>query len=215
VVIIAILSGFKYYQRFLLDMKIMTFSDVHADMAIAEKLVKRAQKNDVELVVCAGDFTVFERQLKPMLKLFDSIGKPVVLIPGNHESPALVEKHAISLKNIVHIHMRAWQHQGITFLGWGTDGFNRRSEEFRTLSRLWRPLAAEKTVLVTHAPPYGTKLDKLDKEHIGNVDIRKAIERIQPVLAVSGHIHENEGKQDKIGKTFCINPGWKGAVLEI
>ncbi|HLC20453.1 MAG TPA: metallophosphoesterase [Candidatus Nanoarchaeia archaeon] len=199
-------------------MKFMAFSDVHADMGVAERLVKRAQKDDIELVVCAGDFTVFERQLKPMLKLFDSIGKPVIIIPGNHEAPKELEKNLGPRKHIVYAHKKLVRLYGLTFLGWGTDGFNRRSDEFREVARQWRrELTAEdhKIVLITHAPPFGTVLDNLEKEHIGNKDIRLAIERIQPNISISGHIHENEGKKDTIGDTLCVNPGWKGMVLMI
>ena len=194
----------------------MAFSDVHADVGMAKKLVKRAEKDDIELVICAGDFTVFERQLKSMLRLFNSIGKPVVLIPGNHEEPKAIETYISDFKNIVYVHKKMWEYHGITFVGWGTDGFTKRSEDFRTTAREWRNKLTPnaRVVLITHAPPHGTKLDRLE-EHVGNKDIRAAIERIQPVLAVSGHIHETEGKQDKIGRTLCVNPGWKGMVLTV
>src|SRR3989344_281765 len=191
-------------------MKILAFSDVHGDRGMVLKLVARAKKDDIDLVVCAGDFTVFERQTKGVLADLDSIGKTVLIIPGNHETPAGIEKYLKKCKHILSIHKKMWICEGVVFMGWGTDGFTRRSEDFRITARRWRQkLHGEKTVIVTHAPPYKTKLDLLD-QHVGNADIRKEIERIQPVLAISGHIHETEGKQDKIGKTLCVNPGWKG-----
>ncbi|MBS3138648.1 metallophosphoesterase family protein [Candidatus Woesearchaeota archaeon] len=199
-------------------MKFMAFSDVHADMGVAERLVKRAQKDDIELVVCAGDFTVFERQLKPMLRLFDTIGKPVILIPGNHEAPKELEKNLSSRKHIVYAHKKLIRMQGITFLGWGTDGFLRYSDDFRIIARQWRQELTkddQKIVLITHAPPFGTVLDKLENDYVGNKDIRQAIERIKPNISISGHIHENEGKKDTIGDTLCVNPGWKGMVLTL
>jgi len=199
-------------------MKIMAFSDVHGDMSLVKKLVKRAQKKDIDVVVCAGDFTVFESQMMKILKQFDKMGKKVILIPGNHESPFVVQKQVKKLKNIVHIHKKLFRFEGVTFLGWGTDGFTKRSAEMREVARKWRKKLGKNdttVVLVTHAPPFKTKLDKIDREHVGNADIRKAIERIKPRLAISGHIHENEGKQQKIGRTLCVNPGWKGMVLKV
>jgi uncharacterized protein len=199
-------------------MNIMAFSDVHGDMRLVRKLVKRAQKKDIGLVVCAGDFTVFENQMKSILKQFNSIGKKVILVPGNHESPFVVQKHVKKLKNVIHIHKKLLRVHGVTFCGWGTDGFTRRSAEMRDAVREWRKQLKKEDrtiVIVTHAPPFKTKLDKIDREHVGNADIRKAIERIKPLLAISGHIHENEGKKDKIGKTLCVNPGWKGMVLKV
>ncbi|HLD33812.1 MAG TPA: metallophosphoesterase [Candidatus Nanoarchaeia archaeon] len=196
-------------------MKILAFADVHGDRATVLKLVARAKKDDIDVVVCAGDFTVFEGQTKGVLKDLDSIGKTVLIIPGNHESPKSIEKEIKHCRNLISIHKKMWKHNGIVFLGWGTDGFSRRNSDFRDAIRSLKPqLGNEKIVLVTHAPPHGTSLDRLE-EHVGNKDIRAAIERIQPVLAVSGHIHETEGKQYKIGKTLCVNPGWKGMVLTV
>jgi Icc-related predicted phosphoesterase len=78
------------------------------------------------------------------------------------------------------------------------------------------------TILVLHAPPYGTNIDlapALDKdlryvtkggqlifEHVGSKGIRKIIEKYQPLLGLHGHIHESKG-YDKIGRTLVINPG--------
>jgi Icc-related predicted phosphoesterase len=77
-------------------------------------------------------------------------------------------------------------------------------------------------ILVSHAPPYGTKIDlapALDKnlqyvtrggyvvfEHVGSKAVRKIIEKYQPLLGLHGHIHESKG-YDKIGRTLIINPG--------
>src|SRR3989344_7009818 len=106
-------------------MKILAFSDVHGDRGMVLKLVARAKKDDIDLVVCAGDFTVFERQTKGVLADLDTIGKTVLIIPGNHETPAGIEKHIKHCKNIILIHKKMWSSCGVTFLGWGTDGFTR------------------------------------------------------------------------------------------
>ena len=41
---------------------------------------------------------------------------------------------------------------------------------------------------------------------VGSTAVRELIERIQPVLALHGHIHESRGVAN-IGKTVAINPG--------
>ena len=83
--------------------------------------------------------------------------------------------------------------------------------KFRSLDEF----KGKKIVLLTHGPPFNTKLDKLEVGHVGSVDYRKFIERIHPKLAISGHLHETVGKVDKIGSTKCINPGWDGMVIEL
>lgn len=68
------------------------------------------------------------------------------------------------------------------------------------------------TILVSHAPPYYTNLDMFrDNSHVGSEALRKIIEEKQPLLVLSGHIHETvqvSGKySDKIGKTICLGTG--------
>ncbi len=41
---------------------------------------------------------------------------------------------------------------------------------------------------------------------VGSVAVRQAIEKVQPLLALHGHIHESKGIA-KIRRTICINPG--------
>jgi Icc-related predicted phosphoesterase len=42
--------------------------------------------------------------------------------------------------------------------------------------------------------------------HVGSTAIRAAIERVQPLVSIHGHIHESRGV-DHIGRTTCLNPG--------
>ena len=199
-------------------MKLLAFSDLHADFAVLKKLIARAQQPDIALLACAGDFTVFGSFMAEILGKLDVLGKPVLLIPGNHEEPEKVRQTAKNTKNVIYLHEQLLRRDGITFLGWGTDGFSRHSGAFRSAARSWRRHLTEEDgiiILVTHAPPYKTKLDALDGSSVGNADIRREIERIRPRLAISGHIHENAGTQDRIGSTIIINPGWNGMVVEI
>ena len=68
---------------------------------------------------------------------------------------------------------------------------------------------------IFHNMPYNTKLDKIKLEdlngkilskHYGSKLIRRIIDKYQPVFAIGGHMHENQGKC-KIGKTLVVNPG--------
>jgi hypothetical protein len=67
--------------------------------------------------------------------------------------------------------------------------------------------AANSIVLVTHQPPFETAVDKFTEgKHTGSLALRRFIEEAQPILAVSGHMHQARGI-DKIGKTHLVNPG--------
>ena len=78
------------------------------------------------------------------------------------------------------------------------------------------------TIFNVHVPPYDSGLDicpRLDKNlkpiivggeisvgPAGSTAVRAAIEKYQPLVGLHGHIHESKGF-NKIGKTFCVNPG--------
>lgn len=87
-------------------MRLLAFVDLHGDAAILKKLVKRAQKDDIDVVVCAGDFTVFESQMHYMLKKLEKIGKKVVMVPGNHEMPEVLREALKRYKNFVYLHKK-------------------------------------------------------------------------------------------------------------
>ena len=74
---------------------------------------------------------------------------------------------------------------------------------------------AKKVVLVTHAPPYGTKLDDLYGESVGNISFRKFLVNGAVDMLLCGHLHENFNKKDMLNKTIIINAGPNGKIITI
>lgn len=71
------------------------------------------------------------------------------------------------------------------------------------------------TLLVSHSPPRDTQCDVIaTRAHVGSRALRRYIERHQPSLVLSGHIHESPrtsgGYRDAIGETCVVNPGQFG-----
>jgi uncharacterized protein len=80
----------------------------------------------------------------------------------------------------------------------------------------------ERCIFNIHVPPNNSKIDicpKLDENMkvvydmgnpvmapAGSTAVREAIERLQPLVGLHGHIHEGRGEA-KIGRTICLNPG--------
>jgi Icc-related predicted phosphoesterase len=77
-----------------------------------------------------------------------------------------------------------------------------------------------RTIFNFHAPPFGSGLDEapaLDENMnikaggralrpVGSTSIKAAIERVQPVLSLHGHIHEAKGAT-RMGGSLVLNPG--------
>ncbi|SMF32838.1 metallophosphoesterase family protein [Desulfovibrio gilichinskyi] len=65
----------------------------------------------------------------------------------------------------------------------------------------------DQLILAVHDSPYNTKLDVISNgQHVGSRSVRNFIEKVQPDIVVSGHIHESSG-EDIIGKSRIFNPG--------
>jgi predicted phosphodiesterase len=60
-------------------------------------------------------------------------------------------------------------------------------------------------VLLTHTPPLGHGDLTASGEHVGSPALLEAIERVEPALAVFGHIHEGRTDPRRAGRTLCAN----------
>ncbi|MEW5896603.1 MAG: metallophosphoesterase [Nanoarchaeota archaeon] len=197
-------------------MRFLTFTDLHEDNSVLKELVLRASRPDVDFIVCCGDISAFGRRLNYNLSRFSSLGKKFYLIPGNHEDHLDLKSILSEFPNCICFNREAVEIENYVFLGYGGNGFLQQDEEFRKVAREWYGKYKErKVVFVTHGPAFGTKLDFLDKKHVGNVDYRKFVERIKPKLVINGHLHETVGAMDEVGGVKFVNPGWEGMIIEM
>ena len=198
-------------------MKILFFVDTHGSEQYHREIVKKSK--NVDLVVCAGDFTIFEHNMPSLLRMFDSIGKPFILIHSNHETSSGLMAACQSLRNVKFIYNSYYVKDKVIFFCYGGGGFSITDKSFDVIAEnLMRTKQKDfpnhKLIFVTHQPPHNTNLDNIG-EHVGNINFRKFIERHQPLYAISGHIHETFDIDDKIGKTILFNPGPIGRIIEI
>jgi Icc-related predicted phosphoesterase len=196
-------------------MKILCFVDLHGNAPVLKKLIERAKKDDIELVICAGDISVFGDGLNKLVGIASKIKKPFLIIPGNHEDGNEISKACKPYKNCINIHKKGFRGQGFIILGYGGGGFSKVDKKFEKVASNFKKIIKdnEKVILVTHAPPYNTEIDKIGGNPVGNKSIRNFISEVKPNFAISGHLHENAGKKGKIGKTLVINPGYKGKII--
>ena len=198
-------------------MKLLAFVDLHGSLKALEKIKNQSKKAD--LIVCAGDISIFENNLDYLLFQLNKLNKPVLIIPGNHEDNIDLNKLTNQLNNITNIHKKAFTKDNCLFLGYGGSGFSMVDKEFikasKKLEKDIKKHQNKKIILITHAPPYKTKLDRIGSEACGNKSIKNFITKIKPDLVISGHLHENVGKEDKINKTRLVNPGPFGKIIII
>lgn len=198
-------------------MNILSFVDMHGSHKALEEIKKKAKNADI--IVCAGDISIFENNLDKLFFELNKPNKPLLIIPGNHESTEDIEHLSKFFENIFNIDRKGFIKENCLFIGYGGGGFSMVDKEFERLGeRLEKEVKkhkGKKIILITHSPPYKTRIDKIMEEHCGNKAIKHFILKAKPDLVISGHLHENDGKEDRIGKTLIINPGPFGKIIKI
>lgn len=189
-------------------MKIIAFSDLHLAAARAEAIV--ATSADADLVVAAGDFCNARQDLNRAMALLSGITAPVFAVPGNAES--FEELQAARLPNMTVLHGTGTRLGALRVFGLGyavpETPFGQWScdlSEDDAAEMLARCDAAD--LLILHSPPKGVADRTSGGVSVGSTAIRAAIERLQPRLAVCGHIHDSWGLEGTIRTTRIVNLG--------
>ena len=197
-------------------MKILAFVDMHGSRDALKRIISTAKKENVDYLLCAGDVTIFGDSMPQLLAKLDEIGKPVLMVHGNHEDKFDLRRACEKTKNIKFMHKAVLKTDGCAFMCYGGGGFSLTNKDFEEWSKkAIKQIGDRKIILMTHGPPHHTKLDLILDQNAGCKSIRKFIEQVQPTLAISGHLHENAGMKDKIGKTPIVNPGPWGMVFSV
>ncbi len=197
-------------------MKILAFSDLHGAPRAAEALV--AASEAVDLVIGAGDFCNMRRGLDEAMALLAPIRAPLVVVPGNAESAD--ELRAAAGDGVTVLHGTGAEIGGLRLFGLGygipVTPFGDWSCDLSE-DEAARALAAceDADILILHSPPKGIADRTSSGLSVGSTAIADAIARIQPRLAVCGHIHDSWGERGWIGETEIVNLGPKGHVFEV
>ena len=197
--------------------RIFAAGDFHGDRTTAKKLAQRAIDEKADIIILNGDI-VEEDDTEGVMYNFVNTGKPVFLVPGNHDWFA-TDFLAVQY-NAVNLHGKSIRKDNIALLGCGgtNAGVNMLTEKeiYDTVKGINESVKnAEKKLLVTHIHPAGTLMESFSQFVKGSVGLRKAIESTKPDIVLCGHVHEAEGIEEKIGNTLVINVGKKGKLIEL
>lgn len=197
-------------------MKILAFSDLHLAGARAADLV--AASAEADLVIGAGDFCNMRQGLDQAMQLLAGIAAPMVVVPGNAESAD--ELRAAALPGTTVLHGDGVEVDGLRLFGLGYGvpvtpfgGWSCDLTEAFAGQMLDACSAAD--ILITHSPPKGVADVTSGGGSVGSVAIHAAIERLQPQLALCGHIHDSWRQRGFIGTSEVVNLGPRAHWFEI
>ena len=190
-------------------MKILAVADIHGAQYRLNLVLKNIERYSPDLVVVCGDITQFG-PWEIAKNFLDQIPVETLAITGNIDTPEVSK--GVNESKAVGIEMRRVVKKGIPFIG--TNGFD--DSQLNILNN--KKLIDEKSIVVSHVPPYET-MDKIFLgKHGGSKELRKIMDKYKPRLVLCGHIHENPGVI-KVGNTTVVNCSMgkrgEGAIIEI
>jgi Icc-related predicted phosphoesterase len=194
-------------------MVLLCLADIHGEGAGLRKVLDEAP--EARAIIVVGDVTHLGgyNDARAVLAPILESGRRVLAVAGNMDREGA--RRFIAEKGI-DIHGR-----GITLGKFGFQGlggsnptpfgtpFEVGNEDARRLLAQGHSEITEQEyrVLVSHAPPKDSKLDRTAAGmHVGSQEVRAFLEAQKPDLCVCGHIHEAAG-EDLIGDTLCVNVG--------
>lgn len=194
-------------------MKILHLTDLHNNIWSLGTVI---HSENPDIVVLSGDITHFGNSLD-MQTIINSIKLeltvPLLAVTGNCDYPETLD--ALRVTN-VSIEDNIYESDPYLFVGLGgslpcpggtpneysEDDFLQKTEHIESQLKTGKPI-----VLISHQPPFKTINDRIIAGyHVGSKIIRNFIEKFQPIVCLTGHIHEGKGT-DTIGECQIINPG--------
>lgn len=191
----------------------IAFGDVHENVDNLERI---PGLREAEGIIVSGDLTN-RGGAAAMKRVLDAVRakNPRVLAQiGNMDT---AEADAWLTEQGLNIHVRALELApglGLMGVGFSTPTpFGTPSEASEEQMAAWLEQAYAQAkdfphlVAVIHTPPRNTATDLVGgRTPVGSTAVRAFLERVQPEVCITGHIHESKA-EDAIGRTRVINPG--------
>jgi Icc-related predicted phosphoesterase len=194
-------------------MRLLCLSDIHGEAAGLADLVSGPEPADV--VIIAGDITHLGGRAEAQAVLAPIIASHarLIAVAGNMDRDS-ARSYLGELG--IDLHARGVILEGVGFMGlgggtpspFGTPWELDDAEARRCLAEGQAQIkGASFRVLVSHAPPRGTELDRgFTRQHVGSNPVREFLLAGSADLCICGHIHESAG-EDSLGGAMCVNLG--------
>lgn len=208
-------------------MRLLFVADLHYSLKQFDWLL--AQAGDFDLVIIGGDLLDLSSsldadvQIAIVEKYLDLLRQKTTLVvsSGNHDGDSRNEADESIAEWVRHVRDDHLHVDGDSFdLGSDTritvcpwwDGDLSRAELEAQLERESAQLHGRRWIWIHHAPPEGSRTSWTGRKFIGDEALRAWIDRFQPAMVLSGHIHNSpfyaEGSWiDRLGSTWVFNPG--------
>ncbi len=187
-------------------MRFLVITDFHQKLSKLDLINRRIDEYGPDFTLFLGDVTDMGTG-EDAAGILSSINSEIYVIPGNCDPRDFPQK----ISGIAHdMHGKSAEIDGQYFAGLGGSNITIFGTPFElTEDELYnglKPISKKGMVLMTHVPSYGT-LDTIPSGiNVGSRSVKMIVDEFQPVLALSGHVHEAIGAVEHDGTLF-VNPG--------
>jgi Icc-related predicted phosphoesterase len=195
----------------------IAIGDIHDDVSQIGKIPGISQAQGV---LISGDITNYGSgaRAKALIEEIERFNAKILAQIGNMDTRSVED--FLEEKGF-NVHARATDlgfNVGLIGVGYSTfTPFGTPSEVSDSQIQAWLDQAMKQAqnfkhfILMAHNAPLGTQTDRVRSgQSVGSRAVRDFIEKHQPEVCITGHIHESKAV-DRIGKTQIINPGLFGA----
>ncbi len=180
--------------------KFLVISDIHGSMKSLNKVKAAYHKYEPDFSIICGDITHFGTR-EEAVKILERIPTEVIGVAGNCD-PGGVEQ-AFEDVGGEYLELKKVDKNRLSFIGLSGSNYSEEKVD------LFKERAEDVDIYVFHQPPYGM-LDEVSRgKHIGHKKLFEVIRENRPKLVLSGHVHEDRGKEQWEGIIF-MNPGPAG-----
>ena len=199
-------------------MRLLLFSDLHCNVAAAQRLVEQAR--DADVAVGAGDFGQVRRRVGVCIDILRDLPCPAVVVPGNNESLDELRDACRGWPGAHVLHGSGVEIGGVRFYGlgggvpvtpFGSWSYDFREDQAAELLKNFPPGG----VLVSHSPPKGCLDVDGGGESRGSTAVAELIRTKRPALVVCGHIHACAGRTETLDGTPVVNAGPHGVRFDL
>jgi Icc-related predicted phosphoesterase len=190
-------------------MKIYAVADIHGSQFRLNLVLKNIEKYSPDMVIVCGDITQFGPG-EVAKNFLDQIPTETLTVTGNIDSSDV--KDGIDDSKALFVEQKRVVKNGLPFFGvnkFDLSLFNSIEE---------KKLVDDKTIIVSHMPPYGGQDKIFIGLHGGSKELREIVDKYKPRLVLCGHIHEDPGFT-KLNQTTVVNCSMgkrgEGALVEI
>ena len=201
-------------------MKILAAADIHGVWSVYDWLTARAEEQQADLVILAGDLSAGSwdereqnKEAEVLVSVLRKFGVPTLYLMGNDDFFALTYEDRL----VKPLHGRRLEFGEYNLVGYQYSTpfvgsiHEKPEEEIEQDTRQIEALLDDRSIFVTHSPVHGVLDRSYSREHAGSRSLAALLKRRPVVAHIHGHIHQSFGRE---GNHFNVAAaGSRRAVL--